>query len=561
MKITISKKLFGGFFTILFILAVIIVIGYTQILSVDYTYSNLIDDSANKLIKMKELNVLIKEEQVGIRGYLVVEDDKALESFTEAHDKYLELSGDLFTSFTNSKNKEMLKELDVLENEYFQSASKAILLKQQNKTEEYTSLVKQGTLVKKLDEKIEELTIYEQSLVDEGYKTTTAKVASVKTILVVLGIIAILLGVTIAIYMGRIISKPVIVISETVKKIANGDLTVDEIKVKNRDEIGELANSFNHMSRNLRELIHQVGSNAEQVAASSEELTASSEQTSQATEHIAEAMQEVVEGVDKQVNSVEETSQTIKEMAIGIQQIAKNAQGVSSTAIDASEKALEGGQVLKNAIGQMYSINETVKELSVVIKGLGERSKEIDQIIEVITGIAAQTNLLALNAAIEAARAGDHGRGFAVVADEVRKLAEQSAQSAQQISQLISTIQVETKKAVQSMEVATNEVISGIEVANMAGESFEHIESSITGVTNQLQEVSSAVQQIAAGSEQISQSMKLITEVSESTASGTQGVSAATEEQLASMEEIASSSNALSKMAAELQMLIGKFKI
>lgn len=255
------------------------------------------------------------------------------------------------------------------------------------------------------------------------------------------------------------------------------------------------------------------------------------------------------------------TSETVSEMFTSIQQIADNAENVSATVIDTSEKALEGGQVINNTIEQMNSINQTVSGLSTVIRGLSERSIEIGQIVEVITGIAAQTNLLALNAAIEAARAGDHGRGFAVVADEVRNLAEQSAHSAMQISQLITSIQEEMNKAVQSMEAATKEVISGIGIANSAGESFKQIESSITEVSIQIQEVSSSVQQIAAGSEQMARSMELITEVAESTASGTQGVTAATEEQLASMEEITSSANALSTMAEELQLTIGKFKI
>lgn len=209
----------------------------------------------------------------------------------------------------------------------------------------------------------------------------------------------------------------------------------------------------------------------------------------------------------------------------------------------------------------MNSINQTVTGLANVVKGLGERSKQIGQIIEVITGIAEQTNLLALNAAIEAARAGENGRGFAVVADEVRKLAEQSAQSAQQISMLITAIQQETNEAVQSMEMATKEASNGIVVIHTAGESFVEIKNAIEEVAVQIQEVSASVQQMSAGAEQIVQSMQLVSKIAESAASGTQEVSAATEEQLASMQEISASAVSLSKMAEELQQLIQKFKI
>lgn len=381
------------------------------------------------------------------------------------------------------------------------------------------------------------------------------------TFVIILSVLAAISGIVIALVISRMISNPILMMEKIAAQIASGDLTVDDIQVKNRDEIQDLATSFNLMARNLRALIQQVGSTAEQVAASAEELTASSEQTTEATEQVAATMQEVAIGVDKQVQSVGESSQTIHEMSAGVQQIANQAHLVSNTANQASEKAWEGGQVIKTAVQQMNLINQTVKGLGDVVKGLGERSIEIGKILEVITGIAAQTNLLALNAAIEAARAGEHGRGFAVVADEVRKLAEQSAGSAQQISQLISAIQEETNKAVQSMEAATKEVEEGIGVVSTAGQSFVHIQDSVKDVTVQIQEVSSAVQQMAAGTEQMVHSMKLITEVAENSAAGTQEVSAATEEQLASMEEISSSAASLSQMAEELQNLISKFKV
>ncbi|WP_391120896.1 methyl-accepting chemotaxis protein [Psychrobacillus sp. L3] len=377
----------------------------------------------------------------------------------------------------------------------------------------------------------------------------------------VLSILATIAGIIIALVISRMISNPLIKMGKSAEQIAAGDLSANDIVIKNRDELGDLSKSFNTMSRNLRTLIQEVGSTAEQVASSAEELTASAEQTSTATQQVANNMQEVAIGVDKQVQSVEESSQTINKMSLGAQQIASNAQNVSNTAIEASKKASEGRVVINAAIQQMNSINETVNGLGSVIKGLGEHSNEIGKIIEVITEIAEQTNLLALNAAIEAARAGEHGRGFSVVADEVRKLAEQSGESAQQIFQLISTIQEETNKAVQSMESATNEVDEGIAVVNSAGQSFEQIQGSVDEVNKRIKEVSSAVQQMSAGADQMVDSMKLISEVAENSASGTQEVSAATEEQMASMEEISFAADTLSKMAEELQTLISKFKV
>ncbi len=563
MKMTIGKKLFAGFFAVLFLLGVTVGVSYYQINAVDKNYTDLINDKANKLIMIKSLDIQIKKEQSSLCNYLLLGDETSLNNFKKAHENYLITSKSLSDVITHKKAKKFLSELNQTEEEYYQFSKKVFQLKEQNKTDEYTTLIstEDRKIMENFDKKIEKFTDYQQKLLDKGNNDTTAEVKFIIQLLMILGSIAMLSGIFIAIYMGRIISKPVKIVAQSAKKIASGDLTVENIQVKNRDEIGDLANSFNQMAKSLREMIKKVEKNAEQVAASAEELTASAEQTSKAVEHVAESTQEVAAGMDKQVQNVEETSQTINEMSVGIQQIANNAQIVSSSAMDASEKASEGGRLLKTAVRQMHTINKTVDGLSKVVGELGERSKEINQIIAVITDIASQTNLLALNAAIEAARAGEHGRGFAVVAEEVRKLAEQSAQSAKQIYQLISTIQEETNLTVQSMDAAKGEVLSGIDVVNTAGNSFAQIERSINNVTVQIQEVSSAVQQMAASSEQIVQSMKMITQISESSSAQTMAVSSATEEQLASMEEITSAANSLTKMAEALQSLIEKFKI
>ncbi|MEH7345018.1 methyl-accepting chemotaxis protein [Bacillus sp. JJ1532] len=358
----------------------------------------------------------------------------------------------------------------------------------------------------------------------------------------------------------NLITKPVKEIQNLMSKAEKGDFTIQG-KIDSKDEVGRLTESFNSMINGIQGLIKQVSLTSEHVAASAEELTASTEMTNKATEHIARTIQELAEGTDQQVHSVGETKKTINEMSDGVRQIAGNAQNVSDAALITSEKASEGNETISNAILQMNSINQTVSLLGDTIKGLGERSKEIGSIIEVITDISAQTNLLALNAAIEAARAGESGRGFAVVADEVRKLAEQSAGSAQKISTLITSIQSETQSAILSMEQAFTEVNEGIGIVNTAGESFQQIQSAVKEVASDILDVSSAVQQMAASSEHILNAINIVNEVAATAVTGTEEVSSATEEQLASMEEIAASSLALSKVAEELKLLIGTFKV
>lgn len=547
----------------LFILAGLAGISYYQITVVDQTYSDLIADKAKMLTLIKNLEIAAKDEQTSMRGYLIIGDEKALASYEKASNEYKRIQGELAVLIKLPEAKSLFNDLNEIEEDYADFTKVAFALKDANQTEEYTKLVveKGRMIVERFSIKAEEFSAYQQSVLDEGSSSTSKKVAAVKLLILIISIVSFLVGTVIAIYIGAIISKPIESISNAAGQIAAGDLTQEEVHVKNRDEIGDLADSFNTMASNLRKVIQQVSFNAEHVAATAEELSASSEQSSKASEQITCSIQEVASGVEMQFTSIEHSSQAINEMAAGVHQIASNSQIVSATALEAAEKATEGSQSIKAAVTQMDSINHTVIGLSHVIQGLGKRSNEISSIIEVITGISAQTNLLALNAAIEAARAGEHGRGFSVVADEVRKLAEQSAVSAQQISNLITSIQVDTSTAIQSMAAATTEVVAGIDVINHAGESFVQIEGSVTKVNNQIHEVSSAAQQMAAGTEQMVQSMNHITAIGEKTSASSQEVSAATEEQLATMEEITSSAMSLSKMAEDLQDLIGKFKV
>ena len=209
--------------------------------------------------------------------------------------------------------------------------------------------------------------------------------------------------------------------------------------------------------------------------------------------------------------------------------------------------------------------NRKIREVSVqtaeAVFQLGDQSKQIGQIVDVIKGIADQTNLLALNAAIEAARAGEQGRGFAVVAEEVRKLAEQSSTSATQIATLIGNIQRETERAVEVMEKGKGDVAAGVEAVNLAGNSFRTIVEEVNTVVAQIQQVTSATQQMATGTTQAVQSVESIGVIAEQTAASTEEVSAASEEQAATMETVSQSAEALAKLGESLMSVVAKFKV
>lgn len=390
----------------------------------------------------------------------------------------------------------------------------------------------------------------EDMMFDQAIKITVGSISAAFLVLLLIGWLV-----------TRSITAPLQLLVTACKELASGDFRAKPRAVQRRDEIGQVADALVEMRENVRIVLNQVNVSTEQVAASAEELTASTEQSAQATVQVATTITEVAAGAAKQTSAVDSTTSVVEQMSAGIQQVAVNANAVSGMADKTTNAASQGDKAVDAAINQMKNIERSVSSSAQVVAKLGERSKEIGQIVDAISGIAGQTNLLALNAAIEAARAGEQGRGFAVVAEEVRKLAEQSQEAAKQIANLISEIQTETDSAVVAMDDGTREVKIGTEVVNTAGQAFKEIVSLIAEVSSQIREISAAIQQMASGSQQIVASVRNIDSISKETAGQTQTVSAATEEQSASMEEIAASSQALANMAEELQNAVRKFSV
>lgn len=350
---------------------------------------------------------------------------------------------------------------------------------------------------------------------------------------------------------------------EFLENIAKGDFSrdVEGRQLADRSEFGNLANSIDQMNKNIRSLIKQLLNTSDQVAAASEQLTASAEQSAQASQQIATSITEVAQGTNRELEIAIATNTIVEEMARGIQQVTENTVGVSRKSEATAASANEGGKAIAETVEQMKNIGKKTETTSDVINELEAKSRDIDNMVALISNISGQTNLLALNAAIEAARAGEHGRGFAVVAEEVRKLSEQSAIATKDIQSLIQDVQTRTRSAVIFMQESKREVEHGSDLVNIAGRTFKEIVNMIQEISDEINNISAAAEELTAGTEDVVKATGDIKDQSEKISEETQTISAATEEQSASMQEIASASVHLSKMATDLQQAIQKFTI
>ncbi|QOR66301.1 methyl-accepting chemotaxis protein [Cytobacillus suaedae] len=388
-------------------------------------------------------------------------------------------------------------------------------------------------------------------LIREGLRNTTMLVAA----------IFIVVGVAIVSLFILSFNKTLTTLQDSMSKVADGDLSVEPLEVKRKDELGFLMISFNDMVKSLKDLISKVIETSQHVAASAQQLSANADETSRATEQIASSIQEVSSGAELQQDRVSDSTKIVGQISEDISDISNRADSVATSSQEMSDKAKAGSQIVGSAIEQMEIITHNTEQTAEVIEMLNKKSSEIEEIITLIKGIADQTNLLALNAAIEAARAGEHGKGFAVVADEVRKLAEQSSKSTKQIGDIIAEIQHNTVSAVESMKNGEHAVKKGTDLVGRAGMSFEEISVAVTDVSERMNTVSASISQIYDHTNSLVESIQSVSSITEQTSAFTQEVASATEEQTASMEEVSAATRVLADSALELQDIAKRFKI
>ncbi|EJR80688.1 MULTISPECIES: methyl-accepting chemotaxis protein [Bacillus cereus group] len=371
-------------------------------------------------------------------------------------------------------------------------------------------------------------------------------------------IISLTIAITIQIFISRNSLSPLKDLQEGLRKVGEGDLS---IKLNERsDDIGITNIYFNNTIKKFNRIIDKVRQTAEQVSTSSQELSVSTKENSIAFKEIASAITGLNLGVHSHEYVVQKCLGIVQKMESKMQEIKGAAKQVGNDLEDMEQHYVEGKDLIKQIVNQMKRIKDTVQDVSSNIYALEARSKEIHEILTVITTISNQTNSLALNASTEPSCAGEMGEEFSCVAEEVRILAERTKASARDIAKLIGETQAEAERAVRSIKKSSKEVESGITLVQSSGAFFEKISESAQSVTNQIKATSNNSSDMLKDNQTIVQFVNELSHIANTYVNSSSNVKISMKEQELYVQDIAELANSLKWLSQELQELIGEFR-
>ncbi|MDO3408535.1 methyl-accepting chemotaxis protein [Saccharibacillus sp. CPCC 101409] len=354
---------------------------------------------------------------------------------------------------------------------------------------------------------------------------------------------------------------PVVRLSERTRLLAEGDLSLDALPVRGKDETARLASDFNAMSGSFRGLLSEVRDSSHQVAAASEQLTASAVQTGTTGERIHDVTMHLEQEALRQRGSLAESSELLEKITTFAAQVLIRMEELARQSSESEQHSSAAGSELEQASRQMELTSSAIREMKTAIEDMRTHSREIHQILGVITEISEETHLLALNAAIEAARAGEHGRGFAIVSDSIRKLSDRSGTAVRQIHGIIDSTLGQIEAASGVMNTVSSAADRGMHTFSSASGSFGAIRSAWAVSRSNADAAMEDVKRLSEDAGAIAERIKLSASIADGTHERSRLLADSASEQYASMQELQASSNMLSHLSEDLFTLIDRFKI
>lgn len=387
-----------------------------------------------------------------------------------------------------------------------------------------------------------------------------ASVNSMLKSILIITLLAVIAAIVIGSIISRKITTPINKLVHIMGIASKGDLT-EKSDITSKDEFGDLSNSFNAMTENIKALIGNINSSMNTVASTVEDLVQTADINSLSIEDVSKTVQQIAEGSSHQSENLEKIVEKANKLGNEIDKVNSYSQDMKISSDHIVSININSKQILEKLVDKTTQNDTAIGQVYEIIDELRVRSSNIGTITEAISEISEQTNLLALNAAIEAARAGESGKGFAVVADEVRKLAEQSSDFANKIEKIVTDIQDKTNDAVEIVASVKNYVTEQAKAVDETGDIFQNISKNITNIASKIENVNKALLTMNSSKEDVINDIQNVSAVTEEAAASSEEVSASTEEQSAAMQELSGSVSKLEEMIQDLSNAVKVFKI
>ena len=373
-------------------------------------------------------------------------------------------------------------------------------------------------------------------------------------------LIGLVMGLLLGYVISRYILKSVRTLLSATRTIGKGDLT-KEVPISSKDEIGELAMSFNQMVLSLRGMIVQFRKSSDDIVNAAKALSSFVQDINFTAEEVAVISTQISKGAEKQSQLMDNTFTIMKRMADSIQVVAEKSQVAAESAQRAGGTAKSERESLEKTREELERVFSKIESSATLIRAFGEKIQKITKIADIITGIAEQTNLLSFNAAIEATRAGEAGKGFSIVSDEVRRLAEKAKGYAEDITSIIDAIKKDNVIISSSLDAQTEGVSFGRKAVGAAVSGLVDIMGKIIEMVDDIQEISLITQQQKQDAQLVVQDMGNVAKLAEEYVCATEETAKVAASQVESMNRIVASTINLSEISDRLKNAAVKFKL